>query len=169
MLPDRIGTQTEFAELEGISQPAVSDLQKRGIYKPDRTIKGNHLAYVEHLREQAAGRGADGELAANRAALAATTNERAQLKLKRERGQFAEVALMERVLAFIGAQIASKLEPLPARIKMLMPELPAEDIKRIESEITEARNIAAGASLAALQEEAALEDDDATGGEGAGL
>lgn len=154
-------TQADFAQLVGISQPAVSDLLTRGVLGKGQTARTWLLAYTSHLREQAAGRGADGELAANRAALAATTNERQQIKLKRERGEYAAVALIEMVCAAIGARIASALEPLPGRIKMLLPDMPPERLKDIDGAITDARNLAADVSLAILQEDGAEGADDA--------
>lgn len=163
-------TQTEFAALVGVGQPAVSDLQQRKVFDPQRTAGGNLLIYCAHLREQAAGRGGDGELAANRAALAKTSNARMELRLYREQGKFADVLVIEQVLAFVGSQVASKLEPLPARIKMLCPQLTADDIKQVETAITEARNLAAGAVMALLAEANEFDDEDtADAGEAADL
>lgn len=153
--------QADFAALVGISQPAVSDLLKRGVLVADQPVSAWLLAYTHQLREQAAGRGADGELAANRAAESATRNALLQIKLKKARGEYAEVALIEQVIAHVGTQIASQLEPLPARIKMLCPQLTPEDLKGIEAAITSARNLAASASLAMLaepDEDAALDE-----------
>lgn len=149
-------TQKDFADLVGISQPAVSDLLTRGVLVARQSAKIWLLAYTAHLREQAAGRGGDGQLAANRAAESATRNELLQIKLKAARGEYAPVSAIERVLAVVGSQIVSKLEPLPARIKMLCPQLTAEDLKAVEGVITEARNAAADAGLQALE----LEDPD---------
>jgi phage terminase Nu1 subunit (DNA packaging protein) len=144
--------QADFAALVGISQPAVSELLTRGVLKPKQSARAWLLAYTHQLREQAAGRGADGELAINRAAESKTRNDLLQIKLKRARGDYAEVALIEQVLAHIGSQIASQFEPLPARIKMLCPGLTPDDLQGIEAVITEARNLAARASIAVLAE-----------------
>lgn len=154
--------QVDFAQLVGITQPAVSDLLTRGVLKPNDSLRTWLLAYTKQLREQAAGRGADGELAANRAALTHTNNEMAQIKLKRLRGQFAAVNVIEQILAFVGKQIASALEPLPARIKMLVPQLTPDDVKAIEAAITEVRNKAADMSIATLAEANADDDPDET-------
>ena len=150
--------QVDFANLVGISQPAVSELLTKGTLKAGQPARIWLLAYTRQLREQAAGRGADGELAQNRAALTATNNEMAQIKLKRMRGEFVPVLVIAQVLAHIGTQIASKLEPLPARIKMVCPQLTPDDLKAVETVITEARNLAASASLATLED--ANKDDD---------
>ncbi|HYE41167.1 MAG TPA: hypothetical protein VEB23_14615 [Ramlibacter sp.] len=137
----------------GISQPAVSDLMARGVLGRGQMAKTWLLAYTAHLREQAAGRGADGELAANRAKESATRNELLQIRLKKARGQYAEVALLEQALAAIGAQVASHLETLPSMIKTMVPELTAERLKRVEQAITEARNLAAAAALSVLEDD----------------
>lgn len=153
-------TQTAFARLVGVSQPTVSELLTKGVLSKGQSAQTWLHAYVSHLREQAAGRGGDGELAANRAAESATRNELLQIKLKKARGEFAEVAVIEQVLATIGSQIASALEPLPARIKMHHPELSNIALKEIEERITEARNKAAAAGLAVLDAEDTTGDID---------
>ncbi|MES2346370.1 MAG: hypothetical protein V4641_02250 [Pseudomonadota bacterium] len=150
--------QVDFAKLVGISQPAVSELLTRGTIKANQPARVWLLAYTAQLREQAAGRGADGELAANRAAESATRNEMLQIKLKKMRGEYAGVDVISQVLAHIGTLVASKLEPLPARIKMVCPQLTPDQLKAIETVITEARNVAASASLATLED--ANKDDD---------
>jgi terminase small subunit / prophage DNA-packing protein len=146
-------TQEDFARLVGISQPAVSDLMARGLLGRGQSAQTWLHAYTAQLREQAAGRGADGELAMRRAQESATRNELLQIKLKKAREEYAEVALLELVLASVGKRMSSLLEPLPSRIKMLVPSLTAEDLKQIDAVITEARNIAASASLAVLTED----------------
>jgi terminase small subunit / prophage DNA-packing protein len=152
-------TQKEFADLVGVGQPVVSELLTRGVLKPKDPARIWLLAYTSHLREQAAGRGGDGMLALNRAAESATRNELLQIKLKTARGEYAPVDALQQVLAYIGTRVASKLEPLPARIKMLCPQLTAEDMKGIEAAITDARNIAASASLELLDVDDTEVDD----------
>lgn len=151
--------QVDFAELVGITQPAVSDMLTRGLLKPGDSARVWLQAYTRQLREAAAGRGADGELALNRAAESKTRNQLLQIKLKKASGEYAEVSLIEQVLAHIGTQVASQLEPLPAQIKMLCPQLTSEDLQGIESAITEARNLAARAGLSVLNELDPDEDD----------
>jgi terminase small subunit / prophage DNA-packing protein len=155
-------TQKEFADLVGIGQPVVSELLTRGVIKAKDPLRIWLLAYTAHLREQAAGRGGDGALAANRAAESATRNELLQIKLKTARKEYAPVDALQQVLAYIGTRVASKLEPLPARIKMLCPQLTSEDMKGIEGAITDARNIAASASLELLDVDDTEVDDNVT-------
>lgn len=152
-------TQAHFGQLVDISQAQVSEYVTKGVMTKGASGATWLREYTKHQREQAAGRGADGELAANRAKESASRNELLQIKLAERRREVAAVALIEQVLATVGARIASKLEPLPARIKTLCPEISAEALKLIEQEITEARNKAAAAGLAVLAEADPNADD----------
>lgn len=148
-------TQAAFGELVGISQQAVSDLVSREVIQPGDTAGQWLLAYCAHLREQAAGRGADGELAYQRSELARVSRERAEIKLALERRQYAPVALLEQVLATVGRSIVGVLEPLHVNLHRQCPALTAEDLKLIQMEISRACDVAVQASLAMLD----VEDD----------
>lgn len=152
-------TQAQFGELVGIGQPAVSDLVSRSVLTPGQTASQWLRDYCAHLREMAAGRGMDGELAYQRAELARVSRERAEIKLKVERAEYAPVALIEQVLASIGRGIAGLLEPLPAQLHKLCPALTPDDVRVIQTEISKACDLAAAASLAVLDQE---EDGEAT-------
>jgi phage terminase Nu1 subunit (DNA packaging protein) len=143
-------TQQEFGDLVGISQPAVSGLLERGVIAPGRTMGEWHSAYISHLREQAAGRGADGELAFQRSELARVSRERAEIKLALERKDFCAVALIEQVLATVGRSIAGVLEPLHVNLHKLCPALSPDDLKLIQLEVAKACDLAVSASLASL-------------------
>ena len=144
-------TQADFGELVGISQPAVSDLLARGVVQPGDVAGKWLLDYTAHLREQAAGRGADGELAFQRSELARVSRERAEIKLALERKDFAPVALIEQVLATVGRSIAGVLEPLHVNLHKLCPALTPEDIKIIQLEVSKACDIAVSVSLSVLE------------------
>lgn len=143
-------TQADFGELVGIGQPAVSDLLARGVVQPGDVAGKWLLDYTAHLREQAAGRGADGELAFQRSELARVSRERAEIKLALERKDFAPVALIEQVLATVGRSIAGVLEPLHVNLHKLCPALTPEDLKLIQLEVAKACDLAVNASLANL-------------------
>ena len=159
---DTTCTQAQFGELVGIGQPAVSDLMARDVLLRGHTARQWLESYCAHLREMAAGRGMDGELAYQRAELARVSRERAEIKLKVERAEFAQVALIEQVLASIGRSIAGLLEPLPAHLHKLCPALTPDDVRHIQSEISKACDIAAAASLAMLAETEAEDDGQST-------
>jgi phage terminase Nu1 subunit (DNA packaging protein) len=144
-------TQAQFGEVVGVGQSAVSDLLTRGVIQPGQTAGQWLIDYCAHLREQAAGRGADGELAFQRSEFARVSRERAEIKLALERKEYAPVALIEQVLATVGRSIAGVLEPLHVNLHKLCPALTPEDIKIIQLEVSKACDIAVGVSLSILE------------------
>lgn len=154
-------TQAQFGELIGISQPAVSGLLQRDVIKPGATLGTWLLDYCAHLREQAAGRGADGELAFQRSELARVSRERAEIKLALERREYAPVALIEQVLATVGRSIAGVLEPLHVSLHKRCPTLTPEDLKLIQIEVAKACDLAVTVSLANLDANEATDTTEA--------
>lgn len=154
-------TQAQFGELVGISQPAVSDLLQREVIKPGASAGAWLIDYCAHLREQAAGRGADGELAFQRSELARVSRERAEIKLALERRDFAAVALLEQVLATVGRSIAGVLEPLHVTLHKRCPALTADDLKLIQIEVSKACDLAVTVSLANLDANDAADTNEA--------
>src|SRR5471032_3329577 len=138
-------TQSAFGDLVGISQQAVSDLIKRDVLAVGQPALTWLHAYCAHLREQAAGRAAAGDLdlAAERAALARAQRERIEMQNAETRRESAPVVLLELAVASIGRKIAAVLEAIPIKIKRRSKNLSAEDIEIITAEIVKARNIAA--------------------------
>lgn len=153
---DSMMTQAEFGELVGVSQQAVSDLLQRDVITAGSPCGEWLKDYISHLREQAAGRGMDGELAFQRSELARVSRERAEIKLALERKEFAPVTLIEEVLATVGRSVAGVLEPLHANLHKLCPHLTPEDLKIIQVEVSRACDIAASASLAILDQSEAV-------------
>ena len=156
---DNTCTQQAFADLVGIGQPAVSDMLARGVIQPGQTARQWILDSFTHLREQAAGRGADGELAANRAKESFTRNQLLERKLKRDREETTEVEVLEVVFSSVGRTIVAILEPLANTLHKRIPTLSPEDLKFIQGEVSKACDRAASASLAMLtvDDEAAAE------------
>jgi phage terminase Nu1 subunit (DNA packaging protein) len=147
-------SQERFGELVGVSQQAVSGMLARDVLRPGASVGEWLLAYTSHLREEAAGRGMDGELAFQRSELARVSRERAEIKLALERRDFAPVALLEQVIAKVGRSIVGVLEPLHVNLHKLCPNLTPEDLKLIQMEVSKACDIAATASLAVLDDPA---------------
>jgi terminase small subunit / prophage DNA-packing protein len=143
-------TQAKFGELVGISQPAVSDLLSRGIIAADACAGEWLKAYCSHLREQAAGRLAAGDLdlAAERAALARAQRERIEMQNAQTRGELAPVILIEEVLTKAAAKIAGIFEAIPGMLRRRVASLTADDIEMVAGEIAKARNMVASISLA---------------------
>jgi len=144
---DAVLTQAEFGNLVGISQPAVSDLMARKVLTPEQTAHQWLLAYCAQLREVAAGRGADGELAFQRSELARVARERNEIQLAKDRREFAAVSVIELVCAHIGRSVAGLLEPLPAEIHKLCPALTPDDVRRIQRTVSKACDVAVNATL----------------------
>ena len=160
---DATCTQAAFGELVGITQQAVSDLLARDVVTPGQTAGQWLIDYCAHLREQAAGRGADGELAYQRSELARVSRERNQIKLDVERREYAAVSLLEQVLATVGRSIAGVLEPLHVNLHKRCPAHTPEDLKLIQLEVSKACDIAVNASLAVLD---VAEEDAQQGADG---
>lgn len=153
-------TQQEFGILIGISQQAVSDLLARGVIQPGHAAGQWLLAYTAHLREQAAGRGADGELATNRAAESRARTDLLEIRLAERRKEVAPVTVLEQILAHLGSQLRSNLEGLPATLKMRCPALGPDEMEIIHKTIAATCNLAATASLSsldAMDEEAGID------------
>jgi len=151
--------QAEFGAIVGISQQAVSDLQSRGVLAPGAAAGTWLLAYTEHLREMAAGRGGEGslELARERARLAKEQADKVAMQNALTRGELAPAHVLEQVLARAGARAARLLEAIPGELKRRLPQLGSEDIAAVARIVAKARNVAAGMSLSDLD----AADDDA--------
>jgi phage terminase Nu1 subunit (DNA packaging protein) len=147
---DSTCTQEQFGQLVGISQQAVSDLLARTVIKPGDTAGQWLLDYTAHLREQAAGRGADGKLADQRARLAEAQAIRIERLNHIASGEYVAISLIEQVLAAVGRRIASVLEPLPVNLHRLCPELGGAALKLIQVELAKACDLAVSASLEML-------------------
>lgn len=145
-------TQTQFAKLVGVGQSAVSDLLSRGVISSGQTARVWLEDYCGHLREMAAGRGMDGELAYERAEATRVGRERNEIKLALDRKTYAPVTLLEQVLATVGRKIAGVLEPLPGKLQKRCPQLAPDDLVLIQRDIAHACDVAAQASLSILDE-----------------
>lgn len=142
---DKVITQTQFAELVGVTQQAISGLVLRGVLQAGDTGGQWLLSYCENLREQAAGRASLGDLdlVQERARLAKEQADRVAMQNMVERKEMAPVNLLEIVLAKVARQVVATLEAIPVQLKRNSTSISADDLKFITSEIIKARNIAA--------------------------
>lgn len=154
-------TQAEFGALVGISQQAVGNLVGRGVLDTSAPALQVLHAYCSHLREQAAGRAANGDLdlATERAGLAREQRIRVALQNAVSLKELAPVALLEEVLSKAGARIAGMLDAIPGGVRRRVPALSADEITTIGAEIARVRNIVAAMSLADLRDDDAGADD----------
>jgi len=153
-------TQQQFGELVGVSQQAVSDHLASGEMQPGETARHWLLDYCEHLREQAAGRGADGELARERTKATQVSRERNEIQLARDRREYAAVTLIEQIIAHVASQIRDHLQSLVVQLKMRCPHLTGDDLKLVETIVFEVLNLASNMSLASLT---AMDDEEGEG------
>lgn len=150
-------SQEAFGDLVGITQPAVSDLMKRGVIADGGAAGVWLLAYTKHLRDQAAGRG-DGELANERARLAREQADAQAMKNAQARREVAPVGVIEEVLAHVGRQIATVIEGIQPKLRRQFPDLTGDQLKAIVAELAKARQLAASVNLSSLDAE--REDDE---------
>lgn len=166
-------SQARFAELIGISQPAVSDLVNRGILPRGASAGEWLLAYTARLREQAAGRKGDGDatldLVAERARLAKEQADAKAMDNAIRRRELAPVSVISATFAEFASRIVPILEGLPIQLRRKC-NLDAAALDVVTEEIVKARNEAAGLldvlmekvdeSLANSGQRAAVEADD---------
>ena len=138
-------TQKAFAALIGVSAPVVTDLVQRGVIRRGQTAAEWLHAYCAHIREQAAGRAASGDLdlAKERAGLAREQKLLTEIKRRQAEKELAPVLMLTLALSQASSQIAAVLDAIPGRVRAALPDLPAEQLTMIEGEISRARNAAA--------------------------
>lgn len=157
----QVVSQQAFADLVGVSQPAVSDMMSRGVIAEGQPLGAWLLAYTSHLRELAAGRGSDNELANERARLAREQADSVAMKNARERKELAPVEVLEGVLAHTARQIATVLEGIQPKLRRACPDLTSANLQIITAELARARQLCAVVNLSALDENAEDEGEDA--------
>lgn len=149
--------QAQFGALVGISQQAVSDLVRRKVLADGAAGDEWLLAYCDHLREVAAGRGGESsqELAAERARLAREQADKIAMQNAVTRGELAPARVIEEVLAKAGSRTSRILDTIPGEVRRRMPALGSEEIAALTRIVAKARNAAARLSLGDL-----VRDDD---------
>jgi phage terminase Nu1 subunit (DNA packaging protein) len=115
--------------LGALAERGVVARTARGRWDQDAT----RLRYIEHLRKAAAGRGVGGEvdLAEERALLARTRREAAELALAKDRGTLLEYGAVKAAWAGILLQIRSQILDLPARLALQLEGRDAVEIERL--------------------------------------
>lgn len=130
-------TQAEFAELVGISQPAVSQLIAAGVLADGAPALLWLQAYVSRLREQAAGRSQ--ALATERAALARSQREGQEIKNAAARKEFAPIAVLGDVLGMASAGVSDRIDALRGDLRRRCPELSEAALGVIDGVLADAR------------------------------
>lgn len=140
-------SQDAFGAVVGVSQQAISEQLKAGVLSEGATLGEWLLAYCHQLREQAAGRSADGELARERARLAREQADRVAMENAQSRRELAPIATLEIVLGKLAGDVASTLNGMVPRIKRRLPDIPASVLAIIDEELFKIRARAAAVSL----------------------
>jgi len=141
---DQPATQKAFGDVVGISQPAASDLIKRGVLRPGGTFGEWIRAYCAHQREIAAGRVAVGDinLVTERARLASEQADRVAMLNAERRRELVPLGWVAAVIARHCRQIAGIFDGIVPSLRRIDINLTAADLEHLEREITKARNLA---------------------------
>lgn len=153
-------SQERFGEVVGISQQAVSDLASRGVIVAGDALGVWLLAYCSHLREQAAGRGADGELARERARLSREQADRVAMENAQARKEVAPIAVLTVVLGKLAADVGAILNALVPQIRRRAPDVGSDVLRIVEEELAKCRARAAAVSLSDAEGDGDEEEDD---------
>lgn len=155
-------TQAAFGALVGVSQAAVSQLVSRGVLTPEAVGSVWLVEYCSHLREQAAGRAAEGglDLATERARVAKEQADKLAMQNAITRKELAPTYLLEDLLAKAGGKVGAILDTIPGMIKRRMPSIGATDVAAIKAEVDKARNMISHLSLSDVEQ---TEDDTGPG------
>lgn len=137
---DEVATQAAFGALVGVTQQAVSDLMARGVIQMGQPAGTWLLAYCEHLRQVAAGRDPDGQLAEQRTRLAREQADRVALQNAVQRKEYAPVVLLEEVVANGMRQAASQLDSFLPEVLRRFPYLAGEPARFMEHKLTSVRD-----------------------------
>ena len=153
--PDEPVTQSQFAELVGITQPTVSRLQADGVLPAVLVLGPALLAYCDRLREAAAGRHAEGgiSLATERALLAREQRLNVRSRRLAFDKQLVPLDDMKAVLSTVAAAAAEQFEHMRADMRRLHA-LPGDVLDTIERHVHTARHAMADGIGVALTEAA---------------
>lgn len=140
----------QLGEVLGLNERTVRELVDRGIVT--RTSRGRYdlfgsvLAYVEHLRSVAAGRGGEAasyDLTRERARLAKEQADERELRNATLRGELVEAEAVRREWSDVLRGVRSRILSVPSRVRQSLPHLTAHDVERIDGELRRALEEAA--------------------------
>lgn len=161
------GTQADLAYLVGVTQPAISQMMNAGKIPSAGTLGELVLAYVQHLRRQAALRLGDGllDITQERARLARSQREGYEIKNMALRCEYAPVPVLGRVLGIASEALAIRFDELERAVAAQLPDLPEAAAGVVRQVIASARAewVRATAELkSAPVDEAPVDDEDNT-------
>lgn len=148
--PSKIYNQLQIAEHLDMSDRNVREvLEKLSINHKATPIDDIRIAYIRHLREQAAGRSGTGDLdlVTERAALAKEQRIRIEMQNAVTRKEFGPIEALELGLADCLSKIAAQLDTIPGKLKRSSNNLTADDLNNVASTIAEVRNALASMDI----------------------
>lgn len=146
----RLLNQQQVAEYLDMSDRNVRELlNKLNMHNRTHNIDAIRIAYIRHLREQAAGRSGQGglDLATERAALAREQRERVSLQNAVTRQEYGPIEELEIGLADCLAQIAAHLDSIPGKLKKRSDALTPLDLNLVREIIADTRNTIANLNI----------------------
>lgn len=132
-------SQEQFGIIVGVSQPVVSAMIASGTLQHGQTLGEWLSSYCRRLRDQAAGRDADGSLAKERAALSRSQRLGQDIRNAKEMGEWAPIGLLGDVLALAAAAVTDRFDALEGDIRKACPDLPGEARDAVSKIIVSAR------------------------------
>ncbi len=162
---DQTVSQSEFAQMIGVSEARVSQLVSEGVITRGDTAAGWLVAYCERLRDQAAGRMGETyglDLVQERAALAREQREGQAIKNAVARREYAPIGLLSDVLGMASSAVVDRFDQLEGALRKACPDLPDETKTTVQQVIASARNewIRSTSSLVADTVDAMTDDED---------
>lgn len=158
----RLLNQQQVAEYLDMSDRNVRELlDKLKMHNRTHNIDDIRIAYIRHLREQAAGRSAQGDLdlATERALLAKEQRERIALQNAVTRQEYGPIEELQTGLADCLAQIASQLESIPGKLKKRSDALTPSDLNLVREIIVDARNTISNLNIDWFGEKSSMETE----------
>lgn len=157
-------TQTDLAELVGVTQQAISAMVGAGKLDTSGTLGEALRAYCERLRDQAAGRlgsevgGLD--LVQERAALAREQRIAQGIKNKVARGEYAPVGLLADVLGMASSAVVDRFDQLEGTLRKTCPDIDEDVMTTVMQVVAGARNQWIKSTVALVESSLQASDDD---------
>lgn len=135
-------SQTEFAQVIGVSEARVSQLLSEKVLTRGETAHEWLLAYCDRLRDQAAGRSGLGgaDLVLERALLTRSQREAQDLKNAVARGEYAPIGALADVLGLASSAVVDRMDQIEGQLRKACPDLPEDARTTLLRVMADARN-----------------------------
>lgn len=160
--PERTVSQLELADHLDMSDRNLREvLDKLGISHKTAGMASIRIAYIRHLREQAAGRATNGDLdlSTERAKLAVSQRERIDMQNAITRREYGPIDALEQSLCDCMSRVAAKLDTIPGKIKLANSQLTADELDVVSGVLADVRNDIASMDIDWFDEATKEEND----------